>query len=170
MNVTKKIGDLNLEIEENGSSASIKLSGDVNEHFRFQNFPEVNASEIIFDMEHVASFNSCGIREWINLISDLNEQKSIKFEKCSIITIDQINMVPDVAKGAEIVSFFAPYFCENDEEVSRLIVTQEAKQSLQSKEAPALKCDICDQDLEFDAMEESYFLFLDNIKAMRKAS
>lgn len=165
-----EFGDLTVEISENSDQVLYKFDGDVNEHFRHQNLPLVEKTRIIFDLEHVSSFNSCGIREWINLVSSITQKGKVEFEKCSIVTIDQINMVPDVAKNVQISSFYAPYFCENDDEMSCLIETTKEFSYLDQGLAPVKNCDVCKEELEFDAIEESYFLFIRSHKSFPAAS
>jgi hypothetical protein len=114
-------------------------------------------------LEEINNFNSCGIREWIYLIRDIGELGKLSFTKCSVTMIDQINMVPDSLGKGRVLSFFAPYFCNCGGEVNRLIEVDQHRVSLESKQAPEFKCEKCGSPLEFDALEESYFLFAENI-------
>jgi hypothetical protein len=68
-------------------------------------------------------------------------------------------MVPDSLGRGRVESFFAPYFCSTHGEVNRIITVAEHLTQLEGKQAPEFKCEHCSVPLEFDALEESYFLF-----------
>ncbi len=159
--MTEKIefGNLQIDIKQTSDEATYRFVGDVDEHFRQKDVPRIKKAKITFVLEEINNFNSCGIREWIYLIRDIGELGSLTFTKCSVTMIDQINMVPDSLGKGRVVSFFAPYFCNCGGEVNRLIEVNEHAGSLQNKQAPEFKCEKCGETLEFDALEESYFLF-----------
>src|SRR5690606_24842868 len=114
---------------------------------------------ITLHLENVVNFNSCGIREWVYLIKDLGKLGDLEFRRCSVTMIDQINMVPDSLGNGIIDSFYAPYFCQNHGETNKLIVVSDFINDIVNKRAPTFACGQCGRDLEFDALEESYFLF-----------
>ena len=74
--------------------------------------------------------------------------------------IDQINMVPECLGSGYVESFYAPYFCDCGEEVNQLITIRDSRDMLVSLQAPQFKCAACGRNLEFDALEESYFQFI----------
>jgi hypothetical protein len=168
MSDTIEFGNLSIEIKQTANEVVYRFVGDVDEHFRQKDVPRIKKSNITFILEEINNFNSCGIREWIYLIRDIEGLGKLKFTKCSVTMIDQINMVPDSLGKGHVESFFAPYFCNCGGEVNRLIVVEENLEQLQAKQAPDFKCEKCDKPLEFDALEESYFLFAES--ALPKAS
>ena len=155
-------GNLKIQIEEKTDEAIYTFVGDVDEHFRQKDVPRVKKQTITLVLEEINNFNSCGIREWIYLIRDLGELGHIVFKKCSITMIDQINLVPDSLGKGHVESFFAPYFCECGGETNRLINVAEHMHTIEQKQAPEFNCDDCGKALEFDALEESYFLFVES--------
>lgn len=164
-------GNLTIEINQTDNEVTYRFVGDVDEHFRQRDLPRIKKNKIIFKLEDINNFNSCGIREWIYLIRDISELGDLSFTKCSVTMIDQINMVPDSLGKGSVESFFAPYFCQNagcGGEVNRLIEVKTHLNALLSKQAPPFKCETCGSELEFDALEESYFLFMEG--ALSKAS
>ena len=166
-----EFGNLTIEIEQTAKEVTYRFVGDVDEHFRQKEVPRISKSRITFLLEDVNNFNSCGIREWIYLIRDISELGDLRFNRCSVTMIDQINMVPDSLGKGTVESFFAPYFCQNTNcsgEVNRLIEVKDHFNALLNKQAPPMKCDKCGEQLEFDALEESYFLFAEG--ALSKAS
>lgn len=159
MSDTIEFGNLSIEIKQTANEVVYRFVGDVDEHFRQKEVPRLKKANITFVLEEINNFNSCGIREWIYLIRDIGELGALKFTKCSVTMIDQINMVPDSLGKGHVESFFAPYYCQCGGEVNRLVVVAQNLDLLQSKHAPEFKCEKCGKDLEFDALEESYFLF-----------
>jgi hypothetical protein len=154
-----EFGNLAIEIKQTDNEVVYRFVGDVDEHFRQKDVPRIRKAQITFVLEEINNFNSCGIREWIYLIRDISELGSLKFTKCSVTMIDQINMVPDSLGKGRVESFFAPYYCQCGGEVNRLIAVDQHIETLQNKQAPEFKCEKCGKNLEFDALEESYFLF-----------
>jgi len=163
-----EFGNLAIEIKQTDTEVVYRFVGDVDEHFRQKDVPRIRKAQITFVLEEINNFNSCGIREWIYLIRDISELGKLTFTKCSVTMIDQINMVPDSLGKGHVESFFAPYYCQCGGEVNRLINVKEHMDTLQSKQAPEFKCEKCSKTLEFDALEESYFLFAEG--ALPKAS
>lgn len=136
----------------------IELTGSVDEDLDMSEVASLNQQEYIFDFKQVNMINSCGIREWINFITNLGDKVKIKYKNCPQIVIEQMNMVYGFIKdGVEIESFYAPYFCESCDEESKLYL--ETKMVLDNK-APIMKCPKCGENMEFDDIEEQYFAFL----------
>jgi hypothetical protein len=68
--------------------------------------------------------------------------------------------------SGQIISFYTPYFCPMcDADKELLIEVSEALQEEIPFKAPAYRCDKCDQDLEFDEFESTYFAFLSTVKS-----
>jgi hypothetical protein len=152
-------GNLQITIEESAQDAIYTFKGDVDEHFRQKDVPRIKKDNIVFVLSGINAFNSCGIREWIYLIRDISGLGALKFVDCSVTMVDQINMVPDSLGSGVIESFYAPYFCQCGGEVNRLIEVGKFASEITAKQAPEFNCDRCGELLEFDALEESYFLF-----------
>ncbi len=154
--------NLTIEIAQSDLEVVYRFNGDVDENFRQQDVPRIKRPSIILELEGVRNFNSVGIREWIYMIRDICALGSVKFRRCSVTMIDQINMVPDSLGSGTIESLYAPYFCETDGETSQLIGVKDHLAMIMNRQAPEFKCDKCSQKLVFDALEESYFLFADD--------
>lgn len=97
---TVDFGNLTIEIQQSANEVVYRFSCEVDEHFRQREVPRISKPNITFILEDVATFNSCGIREWIYLVREIGELGSLRFTRCSVAMIDQINMVPDsLGKG-----------------------------------------------------------------------
>jgi len=154
-----EFGKLKIDITETPDEVTYLFVGDVDESFRQKEVPRLKKKKITFILEQINNFNSCGIREWIYLVRDIGELGSLHFVACSVTMIDQINMVPDSLGKGIVDSFYAPYYCECGGEVSRLVQVADCLADLQQKHAPLFNCESCGRNLEFDALEDSYFLF-----------
>lgn len=165
---TVDFGNLTIDIQQSANEVVYRFNGEVDEHFRQREVPRIAKPNITFILEDIATFNSCGIREWIYLVREIGELGALRFKRCSVAMIDQINMVPDSLGKGVVESFFAPYYCGCGGEVNRLITVADSLNHLVSKHAPEFKCENCGNTLEFDALEESYFLFTEAV--MPKAS
>lgn len=156
-------GNLSIEIKETKDEVVYRFVGDVDENFRQKEVPRIKKANITFVLEDVETFNSCGIREWIFLVRDISSCGRLSFTRCSVAMIDQINMVPESLGNGAVESFFAPYYCSCGGEVNRFIEVAPNVMGLKAKQAPEFPCEKCGNNLEFDALEESYFLFAEGV-------
>lgn len=162
MNQSILFGSLQVEITHDDQRSVYKFSGDVDETFDQLKIPGPLRPVMVLDLAQIKHFNSVGIREWILFVRRLRKLESLIFKECSVGVIDQINMVPDSLGDGKVESFYAPYYCNCGKESNRLIQVHQHQQNLQLMEAPEFKCE-CGQSLEFDAIEESYFQFIQHL-------
>lgn len=136
---------------------NVQLIGSIDEDADLSEILETQASHINFDFNQVELINSCGIREWIKFLDQLSSE-SIQYENCPQIIIEQINMVHGfIRPGSRLKSFYAPYYCEEcDKERKAHVMSNDVK----NKKAPKVNCPDCGNEMEFDALEASYFNFL----------
>lgn len=153
-------GSLTIDIEKSTDSVRYCFKGDVDDTFRQQDVPRIKATSIVMDLEGLTNFNSCGVREWVFLIKDLEKLGSITFTKCSIPMVDQFNMVPESIGSGTVESFYAPYVCETHGDTEVLLDTKTDQSAIAAQTSPERSCPKCNQSLIFDAMPDSYFLFL----------
>jgi hypothetical protein len=171
MSRTLSLGSLKVEINESKDLVIYKFTGDVDDSFRHSDVPRVKAASIVLDLEGISNFNSCGVREWVFLIRDFGEIGSLNFTKCSIAMVDQLNMVPESLGKGTVSTFHAPYVCEEHGDVEQLIDVLKEGHTLLTHQPPERNCGKCQRPLIFDAMADSYFLFLSPPKAkVSKAS
>lgn len=140
-----------------GDEAYVELVGVIDEDSVFDKIKNLQMNKFIFDFNKVSMINSCGIREWIKYIQELDGAQ-IKYVNCPQIIIEQVNMVHGfIRKGIVVESFYAPYFCSNcDTEKKILLKSSEVS----NFKAPVKQCNTCKSNLEFDAIEKQYFTFL----------
>lgn len=166
---TFQFGNLHIEIQSTSDTAIYRFKGEVDESFKGDQVPFAKQGRVVFELEGIKAFNSCGIREWIYFIRNFSDQVQLYFRGCSVAVVDQINMVPESRGQALIESFYAPYFSSAQGEVNKLIESPQIAEIMRSGKAP-LFFDNAGKELEFDALEESYFLFLHDQTITSKAS
>lgn len=160
-------GALKIIIERSPESVVYTFEGDVDENFRHKEVPRIAATAINFNLEKVHNFNSVGIREWVYMVRDMSALGVLCFKRCSVTMIDQINMVPDCLGNGSVESFFGPYACTEHGETNRLIQTKEHASVILQNRAPEFTCEKCSQKLDFDALEDAYFMFVNNQLSMK---
>lgn len=148
---------LNISNRINGDVAYITLEGTIDEDANFDKISSLGLKKYVFDFLNVSMINSCGIREWIKYLKDI-EGAEIVYQNCPQIIIEQVNMVHGfITKGVTVESFFAPYFCEQCDTAKKILLKN--TEVINSK-PPVKQCNTCKSDLEFDAIEKQYFSFL----------
>jgi DNA-directed RNA polymerase subunit RPC12/RpoP len=140
----------------------VELVGAIDEDTDFKELAGLEQKTMIFDFKQVNMINSCGIREWIRFVESIPGSTKLIYDNCPQIIIEQINMVHGFfRKGAEIRSFYAPYFCESCNKESKIHLKTE---QIKNRKAPKVECPNCgSDDMEFDAIEAQYFAFLGKV-------
>ncbi len=151
---------LKFNMKADGDIRIIAMTGIIDEDFDYSSLLENPGKVYKIDFNELKMINSTGIREWIRFIEKLGPAVNFQYFNCPNIIIQQMNMVSGfLTKNAKVLSFFAPYFCEElDEEEHVLLQASEVKDF----KAPVRKklVDGQEVEMEFDAIEEQYFKFL----------
>src|SRR5687767_4034373 len=71
--------------------------------------------ELEINWKSLERVNSCGVREWVNLLKELSSA-SITYEECTLSIVRQLNAVPAFKGPAKVKNFYAPYFCKDCDE------------------------------------------------------
>lgn len=152
---------LTLNVQIQGDTAIIGLSGVINEDAQFDKIQSLNLKQYVFDFDKISLINSCGIRDWIKFLQSLGNV-NIRYENCPQIIIEQINMVHGfITPTTKISTFYAPYFCDQCDAEKKIKLNAT---DVQNTKAPAKNCPTCNEALEFDALEKQYFHFLTQVK------
>jgi anti-anti-sigma regulatory factor len=140
---------------------NVELIGAIDEDSDFKELTGLEQKTISFDFDKVSMINSCGIREWIKFIEVFPEKNNIIYRNCPQIIIEQINMVHGFfRKGASIESFYAPYYCEKCGKENKIHIKAE---QVKNRKAPKMDCEVCGEEMDFDAIEAQYFSFLGKV-------
>lgn len=163
MKKTIEFPTLKVTIETQEKKSIYVFEGDLDENFKAGEIPLPTFPWAAFNLEKIAAINSIGIREWIKMIENFRPVENFVFEKCSITFVDQMNMVPDSIGHATVKSFYGPYFRDCNQcngERNCLIEGDADMAAIANMLTPKKICGDCNEELEFDALEESYFSFL----------
>lgn len=160
----------------------VKLSGVVDEDNALDRATRrITAPTVVIDLAEVQRINSCGVRDWVNWLGELDELgKQVILTRLSPCIVTQLNLVNNFIGRARVRSFFAPYYCPgcDVEALCLLQVSDFAGQSTPTAPRPAdprspsVRCQKSPPkspcELGFDDLEESYFAFLPRALAQGK--
>ena len=139
----------------------LKLKGILDEDNLLVNLlSQIQGQYLLIDMSEVERINSCGVRDWVNWLNQIQALGIVVILlRCSPTVISQANMVANFAADAFIHSFFAPYVDPNTgEDFNKLVLTEDIRKSVPVK-APKFYSE-SGEELEFDEFEDSYFAFI----------
>lgn len=154
-----ELNKVKIEIVDSESTRTLVFDGVIDEDFTYSQL-KCDSSKFVVDFDNLNGINSCGIREWINFVESLGDSVEIEYNNCPQIVIQQMNMVSGfLTKNAKVIDFYAPYFCEETDEEKMILIN--ASEVINGK-APekTLEMNGDSVELEFDAIEEQYFKFL----------
>ena len=147
-------------IDNNGITEFV-FSGSIDEtlmiHFDlFQGDQDV----VTIHLDEVASINSTGIREWINLMNRLKSTK-IRLTKCPKIFVDQINMVKGfLPVNAVVDSFYVPYFSEQNSSEKKILFEINKQYSGKVVNFENAIVDENGSSFEIDIIPDKYFKYI----------
>jgi len=151
------------DIIQGADRTRVVLRGDITEATRFDDLAPVLIGRIDFDMSQVTYMNSIGVREWIDFLGRL-PIRDYEFHACSIAFVLQASLVDGVLGIGEVVSFFAPYVCEDcDQQEERLLQATNVL-TTGTRRPPVFGCSRCDGRLVLDDFPERYLAFLRGLR------
>ena len=143
----------------------LKVSGVVDEDNTLaKSLKKIDGRTVVIDLSGVDRINSCGVRDWVNWLNDLDAKgKQVVLVKCSPCIVNQVNLVNNFVGRGKVKSFFAPYFCPRCDVEQLKLLQVEDFAGMDRPRAPDVRGDACQQtrcEMEFDDLEEAYFAFL----------
>lgn len=152
------------ELVKDGDTLIVNLTGNIDESSDFSNIKNNEQKKVVFNFDKVHEINSCGIREWIMLLSTLKD-KEIVYQNCTKMIVDQMSTVNGFfTPKTQIESIYLPYYCEECDEEAMLNV--KLKDILADKQIkiPEKICGKCNAKMEFDEIVKQYFNFINLLK------
>ncbi|MBN2360997.1 MAG: protein kinase [Deltaproteobacteria bacterium] len=150
-----------VEIIQVANFAVVRLRGTVDESFD-PNSVKVHSKNVVFDMQDVEVMTSFGIREWKSMVVRLHEEKRhFYFFNCPVEIFNQFNMIAGFGGAGQIVSFYAPFYCERcaiEQQVLIDLVHDHAK--IAALEEPEARCMTCGLPIDFDDNPHDFFSFV----------
>ncbi|MCX5713560.1 MAG: hypothetical protein NT033_01855, partial [Candidatus Omnitrophica bacterium] len=157
-----EIGEtLAVERQDTQDALLINFYGIIDENAIFGRIFETDKKKIVVNLRGVKRINSCGVREWVNALRSIPQEKRLEFVECSLAMIKQFNMIANFGSHGRIRSFVAPYFCSRcNRQFEKVVVLDEHLDGLLSLKAPDFACSVCQDVLKFDDLEDKYFQFI----------
>ena len=146
-----------------GEATCLRLSGIVDEQFDAPGLAQtINSRYVILDLGGVDRISSFGIRQWVDFIATIGPRLAgVYYVECSPKVVDQFNMVANFGGPGYIVSFYAPYRCENCDQERRLLFrTDEETPLWRAGQAPPSTCPTCGNPEDFDEDPATYFNYV----------
>jgi hypothetical protein len=153
---------LSWQVEARGGDRMVvQLRGEINENADFTELKRQLRGEVMLLLDGITRINSCGVREWVNFVRELEEVGSLVFARCAPTVVMQLNAIYNFRGRARVQSFLAPYVCEPcrvDE--YRLLDVAEHFPNRSSTNVPSFPCPRCGRAMQFDELPERYLAFL----------
>lgn len=145
----------NVEFSWEIRASVIKLKGIIDENSSFDDLKPQIAGPVAFDLSNITKINSCGVREWIWFMEQVQGLGPHRLLRCPPSVVYQLNVVSNFSCQATVESVLGPFVCDSClHECLAEIDTSAAEVQL-----PEVKCPKCGEEMEFDDIETRYLLF-----------
>jgi CheY-like chemotaxis protein len=116
--------------------------------------------EVYFRLREFRRISSDSVQRWIEFIRGLDMVQKIYLLECPISFVHQANLITNLLERQQVLSFFAPYACDNcGLEEEKLIDVE--RDLAAGNSPPDFACSSCGGSLYFDDLVEQYFTFLE---------
>jgi hypothetical protein len=151
---------LSWQVEAGGDERlRVQLRGEINENADFTELGRQLRGDVTLLLDGITRINSCGVREWVNFVRDLNVE-SLVFARCSPTVVAQLNAIYNFRGVARVESFLAPYICETCHVDEYKLLQTEEHFPDDRRHMPAFRCARCGGVMTFDDLPERYLAFL----------
>jgi hypothetical protein len=147
-----------------GEWLRVELRGEIDENADFSELRLTLRGNVELGLEGITRINSCGVREWVNFVRDLQGVRHLWFARCSPPVVLQLNTIYNFRGRARVSSFMAPYVCEacHSDEYKLLDVAEHFPD--RRAHVPAFRCRRCGGVMVFDELPERYLSFLSEVE------
>jgi hypothetical protein len=155
---------LSWRIQERPGETAVAFFGEVDENTDFGALLGRLRGPLVFELGAVRRINSCGVREWVNFVRELDRTSSaVTFVACSPAFVNQLNTIYNFRGAAKVRSFLAPYVCTRCKHEEDKLLEVEAHFPGRHREPPAFACSRCAAPMELDDLPERYLAFLNDL-------
>lgn len=91
----------------------LTFRGRIDEKFDGAELAGTLTGTVLFDLKGVERITSFGVREWFEMIRALDDGVEIWLARCSEALVTQMSLMKDFVGPAKIVSFDAPFLCDD---------------------------------------------------------
>ncbi len=140
----------------------LTLAGDIDENAELSQLFSHLGGKLEIDLAGVERINSCGVREWVHFLRQVDEGTTLRFSRCSPAIVNQLNAVSNFRGDAQIESFLAPYTCERcgADELRLLLPSVHFVPLREPLVAPVFPCEQCGDVMALDELPDRYLTFL----------
>lgn len=136
----------------------VQLKGVIDEDAQFEAISKLGGP-LIFNFKGLTAINSCGVRNWVNFLKEI-QKTEITFEECPPLIVRQMNMVPSFVGHAKVSSVYVPYVCDNCDTEKLVLVDHSKFVGRDPEIAEAIPCESCKKgEMELDGHPQQYFAF-----------
>ena len=135
-----------LHIDSTEEAGVFTLSGIISADTDFSSLLQESHSHLIFRFNEINEITSVGIKKWMEGVNALYRSgKTIEYQNCPEIFIEQCNLVIEMTQNITIHSFEITFVCEDcDEEEIKMLTTVE----LDLKNLPPhVICPSCNEEM-----------------------
>lgn len=155
---------LKIQQQDREDTGHFILSGSIDDLSDFKQIASSSSTEITLDLGDIEDINSYGVKIWSQCLLQIKNKK-IAYKNCRPPIIRQLNVVINLRKNVQILSFYVPFEC-----TSCLIETEILYQSstilsigldrFLTENIQQVNCSRCAGTMEFMDDETAYFKFL----------
>ncbi len=155
-------GKFEAEVQQLDTFTYVKVSGVIDEDNELQPLAgRIRGQLAVIDLSTVRDVNNCGVRDWVKWRETVQGRGvAVVLVECSAAVVAKLNSVSNFNDGGFIKSFYVPYFCAACSTEKAMLVDMDEFRREGPVRAPTCRCDSCDQVMQFDDLEESYFAFV----------
>jgi anti-anti-sigma regulatory factor len=151
------------ERREQSGWVTIQISGSLDENVSLDELlgpPVLAPSKMAIHCGGVTRVNSVGVKEWLRYFGAAAKQGAqLSFHEASVAVVEQINLIPKFLAGGELVSFFAPFLCQQCSETSNVLFDVKSF-AISGFAVPDRACPKCGGRCLFDEIADEYFLYV----------
>lgn len=146
------------KVEKQGPDGlTVGIQGGITEDADFRPILKIaGGQDLHLELSGVESINSCGVREWIHFVKNLEPSvQSLTFHRCSPAIVRQLNMIANFRGSSDIQSVLLPYYCPDCSKEVRTELTLGSDRSIPE----VIPCPLCGGEAEFDDLPDSFLAF-----------
>jgi len=159
---SKSRSDVKVEHLAEGALAYVIVSGIVDETFEpKQLVAAIRSQQVVLNCAAVSAVSSFGVRQWLSFMDEVQDKADeLYLVECSQGVVDQLGIVTGFAGRGNVLSFYAPYVCE-DCGASRSVLfrVDQEQEMLKTCEPPTYTCRVCRGTEVLDEDPEAYLAY-----------
>jgi serine/threonine protein kinase len=131
----------------------VTLHGKIDERFEGARLAGALKGTVLIDSKGVERITSFGVREWLEMMKTFDEggEANVWLSRCSEPIITQLSLIKTFAGKAKVVSFDAPFLCDDcGTSFTRLIDCERDADVILGKQAASAKCPQCGGSSKLD--------------------